>query len=443
MWHIKFDTMRVLFLFMIIFYSFSVFAQTGNKHVDSKIGNVPPQIDSTIQSIVTNGNLPSLQLALISNNNVTWSKTYGNERKSNIIYKIGSIEKVITATALLQLYEKGKIDIYDDVNEYLPFSVRSSKFPDIPISVIMLMSHRSGLEMFQYQFAWDTKELRNYKDQQNNNLKILNLSEVDFMKASLDSSGMNFNPGIWKFKPGTNYCYSNSGYFILHYLIEQVSGQTYSEYVTENIFQKLGMDHSVFSYIDSTANFSNSYTRKGDEDIKLPFLPGMYTTTEDMAKFMIAHMNNGQYNGISLLQAETIELMHKKHSHGKGLFHLLSRCPYAGYGLGIIYYGDNLFGHGGSTIGYQSLWSFKKSDKSGYIISTNVNGLLYADKNFDSVWRSVSSIEKLLKSELGYSSFNRKIYNLIGIIGIGIIINILYFRRKRRKMKKNTLHNNV
>ncbi|MGQ8338524.1 serine hydrolase domain-containing protein [Sunxiuqinia sp. A32] len=425
----------IKFLIAALFVSLSIFAQTRDVHIDSNNGIVPPQIDSTIQVLAEQGNLPSLQVLVVRDNQITWSKTYGNEANKNVLYQIGSIEKVITATALLQLYEKGKIDIYADVNEYLPFSVRSPKFPNDTISTIMLLSHRTGLDMFQYQFDWDTKDLEEYSVQKKS-LPIQSLPEEDFMKASLDSMGVNYNPDIWMFKPGTNFHYSNSGYFILHYLIEQVSGQTYSEYVTKNIFQETGMNHSVFADNASSANFPNSYTRNGNEDTKLPFRAGMYTNAEDMANFMIAHMTNGKYNGNYLLQPETIELMHKKHSHGKDLFHLFSKCQFPGYGLGIIYYGDKILGHGGSTIGYQSLWSFNKSDKSGYIILTNVNGLIHGKKNFDSVWSTVFSVEKLIKSELGYSTSSFKVYIVFGIIGL--IVNIIFFRRRRRIKRAKT-----
>lgn len=423
----------LILIVLITCYSLCVLAQSRNHNADAN-RIIPPKIDSTIRALVEIGKLPSLQIALVSDNKIICLKSYGKEANKNAVYKIGSIEKVITSTALLQLHENGKINIYEDVNKYLPFSVRNPKFPDVPISVITLMSHRSGLEMFQYQFEWDTRELGNFKNRQTNNLEILNLSEVDFFKTSLDTLGINFSPDIWKFKPETNFIYSNSGYLILHFLIEQVSGQTYSEYVTENIFQKIGMNHSVFSDIDSNANFSNSYTRKDGENIKLTFLPGMYSNAEDLAKFMIAHMNNGQYNNIPLLQPETIELMHKKHSHKRNLFDLSSRCPFAGYGLGIIYYGNNLFGHGGSTIGYQSLLTFSKSDKSGYVILTNVNGLLHGGENYDSVWSTVSPIEKLLKSELGYSTNNINVYVLIVILVI--MINTLIFLKWRVRIKK-------
>ena len=431
------NKIKILYVLITLCYSYSIFAQTKIEYFD-KIVAIPVEIDSTIQSLVKNGNLPSLQIALISNNSIIWSKTYGKEVREDILFKIGSIEKVLTATAVLQMHENGQINIDNDINEYLPFSVRNAKFPDIPITVKMLMAHRSGLEMFQYQFEWDINDMGYNRDTSMVLPNIVRLSKEEYIKSSLDSLGENFNPNIWKFKPGTNYQYSNTGHIILQYLIEQVSGQKYSEYVTENIFRKLGMKHSVFSDIDSVNNFQHSYTRKGNKNIELPFLYGMYTNADDMTKFMLAHLNEGDFNGISLLRPETIKLMHKKHSHGKDLFHLSSNCPNSGYGLGIIQYDDDLFGHGGSTIGYQGLWSFNKSYKSGYIVLTNINGLLHGKENFDSVWGTVSSVEKLLKSELGYSTISLKKYILIGIIGIGIIINILYYRRKKefKKIKK-------
>ena len=431
------NKIKILYVLITLCYSYSIFAQTKIEYFD-KIVAIPVEIDSTIQSLVKNGNLPSLQIALISNNSIIWSKTYGKEVREDILFKIGSIEKVLTATAVLQMHENGQINIDNDINEYLPISVRNAKFPDIPITVKMLMAHRSGLEMFQYQFEWDINDMGYNRDTSMVLPNIVRLSKEEYIKSSLDSLGENFNPNIWKFKPGTNYQYSNTGHIILQYLIEQVSGQKYSEYVTENIFRKLGMKHSVFSDIDSVNNFQHSYTRKGNKNIELPFLYGMYTNADDMTKFMLAHLNEGDFNGISLLRPETIKLMHKKHSHGKDLFHLSSNCPNSGYGLGIIQYDDDLFGHGGSTIGYQGLWSFNKSYKSGYIVLTNINGLLHGKENFDSVWGTVSSVEKLLKSELGYSTISLKNYILIGIIGIGIIINILYYRRKKefKKIKK-------
>jgi len=149
----------------------------------------------------------------------------------------------------------------------------------------------------------------------------------------------------------------------------------------ENIFKPLEMDNTKFYFEDSTANYATPFTRKGKENIKFPFWAGkrdfICSTAEDIAIFMIAHINNGRYKDFQLLKPETIELMQEKHSPGKSLFHLASDCPYTGYGFGIIQYSNNWFGNGGSTFGYQCLWSFNKSNNKGYVILTNINGLIY------------------------------------------------------------------
>jgi CubicO group peptidase (beta-lactamase class C family) len=262
------------------------------------------------------------------------------------------------------------------------------------------------------------------------------LSLEEFLKASLDSTGINYDPSVWHFRPGTNYLYSVSAQYILCYLIEKLSGQTYSEYLHRNIFEPLEMNNTMFYKNDSTAQFAFPKTRKGIENIDLPIWAGerdlIYSTAEDLGKLMIAIMNNGRYKNYQLLSPESIELMQKKHSPGKNLFHLRSNCPFTGYGYGIIQYSNNWFGHGGSTFGYQSLWSFNKSNNKGYVILTNVNGLIYGQKNFDSVWATVSSIEKSIKSEIAPFDF-RILYLLIYVSGIIFIIIVLAKRRIRKK----------
>ena len=404
----------------------------GNAEGDSTFSN----IDIKIDRIIKNGNLPSTQIAIVEGEKVIWSKFYDNSNNEKVLYKIGSIEKVLTATAYLQLHEKKVININDDVNKYLPFSLRHPKYPDVPITIKMLLSNRSGLEMFKNQFDWDTKDIDLIKKDVTWLREIKNWNKEQFIRASLDTGNINYSKSSWNFKPGTNYIYSNSGFFILSYLLENITGQTYAKYIIENIFKPLNMNDSRFVEIDSSSSRFVAYTRNGKQNIKLQSMSGMYTTANDMAKFMIAHMNMGNYNGFTLLSPKTIELMYAKHTHGKNLFHLIDNCPFDGYGLGIIHYDEDIYGHGGSTIGYQSLWSFNRSSKKGYIILTNINGLVYGSSNFNSIWNSVSAIEELLKSELGFTRSRWIIYYLIGSF---ILISFLViFIMKKRKRAFNT-----
>ena len=393
------------------------------------------ELKNDIRSLVENGKLPSLQAAVISRDKIIFSEIFGTGSGRNTMYMIGSIQKVFTATAVMQLYEKKRLRIDDDVNLYLPFHVRNPRYPDVPVTIGMLLSHRSGLEMFKNQVEWDTRFLNFRKDGTSGSMPdAAFLSQPDFLKASLDRTGANFDSSVWHFKPGTNYIYSVSAQYILFCLIEKISGQTYSAYMHENIFKPLEMNNTMFYKDDSTADFAIPYERKDSINVKLPFWAGerdfICSTAEDLARFMIAHMNKGRYKNHQLLEPGTIALMREKHSPGKDIFHLSSNCPFKGYGLGIIQYSGDCFGHGGSTFGFLSLWCFNNSQKRGYVILTNINGILYGGDNFNSVWGTVSSVEKAFKTGIGLSRIDWKIYLIIACFVVGAFTYIIYFRLK-------------
>lgn len=404
--------------------------------VAENIGVVSPETEANIQSLVKAGNLPSLQVAVTSGNQIVWLRTFGQPEDTNNLYKIGSVQKVLISTAVLQLHERGLIDINNDISEYIPFLVRHPNYQNIPITIKMLLSHRSGLDIFKFQYEWDTRLLKYNKAETPDTNEILILSRDEFLKESLNSTGTNYDTTVWKFKPGTDFHYSNSAYLILSFLIEKVTGESFAQFVNENILKQLEMHHTVFMYQDSAKRYVPAYTRNSEQNIELPFWEGMFTNAEDMAKFMIALLNNGKYKDKYLLNPETIDLMRKKHSQERSLYNLSDDCPFPGYGLGIIYYGDNWYGHGGSTIGYQSLWSFNKSSKKGYVILTNINGLCHGRDNFDSVWATVSAVENELKTELGGVDY-RKYYVAGIVVMIIIFISVLVLKKHNRKFIKH------
>jgi len=391
-------------------------------------------------SLVSNGNLPSLQIAVISKDQIIWSKSFGQNTGTDFVYMNGSIQKVFDAAAVLQLHERGQIDIYEDINKYISFSVRHPEYPDIPITIQMLLAHISGLGGFHNQFTWDTEGL--FDTASTENMELAALSLEDFLITSFDTSGLYYSADVWSFEPGTNYNYSVSAYPLLRHLIEKVSGMIYPEFMRKNIFDPLDMQNSGFTTHDSTKKYTIPFTCKDEKNEELPLWNGngymMSTTAEDMGKFMIANLNKGNYNNFQLIQEKTIALMHEKHIPGKSIFNPFSNCPFSGYGLGIIQYGDDWFGHGGSTVGFQSLWSFNKSTEKGYIILTNTNGILNGRESFNSVWASVSSVERIIKSDLGPSS---RPWNLIFMIflPIGIMFaSIIFYKHRKSRAIINT-----
>ncbi len=398
------------------------------------------EIENGIKEIVVNGELPSVQIAVINQNEITWSKTLGENSDTNYLYMNGSVQKVVDATAVLQLYEKGMIDLDADISEYLPFEINHPKYPNAPITTRMFLSHRSGLDSVRDQFDWDTECLF-VKYRPNCNSKTQYMSLEEYLIDSFTSSGSNFNPNMWIYEPGEKYHYSVSSYPMLRYLIEYVTGKPYPEYMRDNIFEPLGMLDTGFILEDFIDLHAIPHTRINGENIELPLWNGngymMRTTAEDMGKFMLAHMNSGFYNQFQLLLPETIELMQTKASKGKSIFNPNSELYDAGYGLGIIHYQNGWMGHGGSTVGYQSLWQFNPKKRCGYIIFTNVNGILGGKDDVDSVWNNVAEIRDILIKKLDPLSTIRTFrweWVLIWAMG-AVLINLIprWLRRKKQE----------
>ena len=364
---------------------------------------VDSDIENEIEQIAVSGELPSLQVSVIDQNQIVWSKTYGADIGDNFAYMNGSVQKVVDATAVLQLYEKGLIELDADINHYIPFKVKHPDYPDIPITIRMLLSHRSGLDAVRDQFSWDTEcQFLNYRP--NCNFDSLQMSLEEYLIASFTPGGSNYNPNMWINQPGEAYHYSVSAYPLLRYLIEQVSGEPYPAYMQEHIFEPLEMWDTGFVLEDLADQHAVPHTRINGENVELPFWNGngymMRTTAEDMAKFMLVHINKGSYNQNFLLQPETIELMQTKTSKGKSILNRNTELTDAGYGLGLIHYKNGWLGHGGSTVGYQSLWQFNPTKQCGYVILTNVNGILGGRDDFMSVWENVAEIRDILLKQL-------------------------------------------
>ena len=109
-------------------------------------------IDVEIQKVMAENDLPSVSACVIKDNTITWKQSYGYCDKENqveatdeTIYHVASISKLAIATAIMQLEEQGLINIDNDINNYIPVSIRNPRFPDTPITIRMLLTHTSGI----------------------------------------------------------------------------------------------------------------------------------------------------------------------------------------------------------------------------------------------------------------------------------------------------------
>ncbi len=98
------------------------------------------KLDTKLPEVVEQGNSPSIQVAVISQDQVIWSEAYGENTSVEHVYMNASVQKVFTATAVMQLVEKGLVDLDADVNSYVPFQVRHPGYPQTPITLRMLLA---------------------------------------------------------------------------------------------------------------------------------------------------------------------------------------------------------------------------------------------------------------------------------------------------------------
>jgi CubicO group peptidase (beta-lactamase class C family) len=209
------------------------------------------------------------------------------------LFRPGSVSKLITWTAVMQQVEAGKIDLDADVNQYLDFKIppRNGK----PVTVRNLMQHVAGFE-------------EQAKDIMSTNGKPV---------PTYDALLKRWTPSRI-YDVGTTPAYSNYGASLAGYIVQRVSGEPFDAYVERHIFVPLEMTHSSFRQplpANLVPLMSQGYPTASKEPTKFEMVGpapagSLSSTAEDMAHFMIAHLQNGAYKGTRILQASTAQTMH-------------------------------------------------------------------------------------------------------------------------------------
>lgn len=370
---------KILTLFVIICFLFICLSPTniGFNYENSefsaqKILSNDSFFDKYIALLMKIGHIPSLSACIIKNNSLVWSEGYGyydleNERiaTNNTLYLIASLSKSVTATALMQLVENESynIDLDEDINIFLNFSIRNPNFPDKPITFRMLLAHQSSLSY----------------DEEFEEIWSINPGDPDIpsypypmLKEYLTPNGSAYSPKVWsKYYPGEKYLYANIGYSIIGYLVEIVSGQNFNEYCKKHIFYPLEMYNTSFRLRDvDIENLAVPYKyEKGEyipychyNNILIYPAGSVRTSINDFSNFLITHMNKGVFNGIRILNESTVELMQTIQYPSKEKWQ-------SGFGWFIK---RNQYGHGGSSFGYTTNMFVMKNHDTGVMYFINM-----------------------------------------------------------------------
>lgn len=316
-------------------------------------------LDGLVPLQINQDDIAGVTISVVKDGKLLFAKGYGYadvEKKKPVspqetLFRPGSISKLFTWTAVMQLFEQGKLDLDRDVNEYLDY-----KIPDAfgkPITLKHIMTHTPGFEE-----------------------QIKDLFLTDSTKPNLGQYLKTHLPARI-YPPGTVPAYSNYATAVAGYIVERVSGRPFDEYVAENILKPLNMTRSTFTQplpSELAPLMSNGYRLGSDAagpfEVINAFPAGsLSSSATDMAQFMMAHLAEGQLGNARILKPETARLMHSR------LFGLDDAANAMCYG----FYeesrnGHRIIGHGGDTIYFHSDLHLVLDQKLGFFVSYNSAG---------------------------------------------------------------------
>lgn len=348
-----------------------------NAQTHQDISSSFPVIDSLINQFVIDQHVPGFALGIVYQGELVYSKNigFGNlEEKipvnANTAFRIASMSKSFAAAAVLHLRDVGKIRLDDPVEQYIP-ELKGLNYPtaDAPrITIRHLLTHTAG---FPEDNPWGDRQL--------------DISKEEF--ESLLKEGFSFSNA-----PGVAYEYSNTGFAILGYLINKVSGLSYNEYINRHILKPLGMTDTYWEYDDvPKEQLAIGYRWLNEEWEKQPMLHdgaygvmgGLISSVGDFSKYLTFHLRawparDEQEHGP--LKRASIREMHQPWSFNNLALHSENgMSPYAtssayGYGLRWNKKSDGKWnvGHSGGLPGFGSNWMVMPDYGLGIVSFGNV-----------------------------------------------------------------------
>ena len=323
--------------------------------------DVSAWLDGFMPYALETGDIAGAVVVVVKDGQVLFQQGYGYsdlEKRTPVdpettLFRPGSVSKLFTWTAVMQLVEQGKLDLDADVARYIDFQIpaRDGK----PVTLRQIMTHTAGFE------------------EQIRALIIEDPAKI----VPLDQALKHWIPDRVH-APGSTPAYSNYATAIAGYIVQRVSGQPFDQYIAQHIFQPLGMQHSSFSQPlqpELLAKMSKGYARASEgeakpyEFISLAPAGSLASTGADMARFMIAHLQDGAFGDARILGADTAR---KMHSTGQASVGTLNRMMLGFYETSVN--GHRAIAHGGDTQWFHSDLELFLDDGVGIFVSMNSSG---------------------------------------------------------------------
>ena len=317
-------------------------------------------LDGYVPYALKSGDIAGATVVVVKDGKVLLEKGYGYAdvaKKTPMdpqetLVRIGSTSKLFTWTAVMQQVEQGKIDLDRDINTYLDFKIPTA--PGHPITMRDLMNHRAGFE-------------EGLKDVLSTDPNAL-LSTEQYLKR---------HPRPLLFPPGQVPAYSNYGAALAGYIVQRVSGEPFESYIDRHILQPLGMHHTTFVQPlpeKFRADMAQGYTTADSSPMPYELVETApagsgAATADDMAQFMIAHLQQGKLGDNRILSAATAAEMQSPSATNLPGFDTTAHGFLSGIRNGRL-----VIGHGGDTIVFHTELDLLPKEGVGIFYNFNSRG---------------------------------------------------------------------
>ncbi|MET3862454.1 CubicO group peptidase (beta-lactamase class C family) [Dietzia sp. 2505] len=337
--------------------------------------DVDAWLDRTIPPALESGRIAGATVSVVRDGEILTARGFGQADvgagtvvdPEATLFRVGSVSKMVTATAVMQLVERGEVDLDTDVEQYTGLDLPHEH----PVTLRHLLSHTPGYE------------------ERAAGLFVAPGQAVDLRRSLVE------DPPAQVYEPGTTPAYSNYGNALAGYVVEAVSGVPFEDYVDRNILAPAGMTSSSFAQPlpdHLAARVAQGYPTSDEapipfEVVGVPPAGSMSATATDMARFMLAHLGHPAGDGAGtgagadtgagtrVLDDETLQVMREPALDASTLGALA-----AGHRMGLGWFdesrdGRDVVGHGGDTLAFHSHLQLWPDDDTGVFVSFNSTGV--------------------------------------------------------------------
>jgi CubicO group peptidase (beta-lactamase class C family) len=333
--------------------------------------------------------IPGVSACVVRDSVIEWAGSYGYANfatsqavTDSTLFMLASVSKTFTGLALLQLWEAGRFDLDDDINDYMPIQIVNPHFPESPITFRMLLTHTSSLDdnwnvMYSTYVPGDTP-----------------IPLADYVAAYLLPGGEYYDADLnfHQYTPGAAWDYCNHGFVLIGYLVQVISGLPFAQYCQDSIFAPLSMDKTSWFLAGLDTNqvampyhYNGSayvpYGHFGYADYPAGTLR---SSAPQLARHLMVHLNHGLVDGIRVMDSATADAIPTP------------QCPTLNSGQGLTWYRSSIAGfqvweHGGGDQGVSTRVGFCPANGTGVVVLTNGESQAGVSQIVDRLWRFVNT----------------------------------------------------